>query len=132
MTAASSPIPQFALAQQFPPAQAVHVDIVDPFGQPTPIRITLAGRYTKAFKAAVARANEATPADADAGARLLEILIAATTAWDGILDAAGAPLPCTPELVRALYTHDDIPYVITQVTQAFTDQTRFFERAKTT
>lgn len=120
----------FALAQQFKPRESVTVEIVDPFGQPTPIKIHLAGRYTKAFRSAVALANEVSGEGADAIDRILNLIVAATTAWEGVLDAEGHPLPCEAPIVRALYTHDALPYVIEQVTKAFTDATRFFERAK--
>lgn len=120
----------FALAEQFKPRESVTVDILDPFGEPTPIKIHLAGRYTKAFKAAVALASDESGEDADGTERILNLIVAATTGWEGVLDAEGNPLPCDPPIVRALYTHDAIPYVITQVSRAFTDASRFFENAK--
>lgn len=120
----------FALAEQFKPRESVVVEIKDPFGEPTPIKIHLAGRYTKAFKAAVALASEQSGDEAGGTERILNLIVAATTAWEGVLDAEGKALPCEAHIVRALYTHDSIPYVITQVTQAFTDASRFFESAK--
>lgn len=34
----------------------------------------------------------------------LEILVACTVDWSGILTTKGEPIPCTPETVRALYS----------------------------
>lgn len=128
---APAPAPiTFALAEQFKPRETVTVAIVNPFGEPTPIRIHLAGRYTKAFKAAVALASTASGDDADGTTRILNLLVAATTGWEGVLNGEGKPLPCEAHIVRALYTDEAIPYVIEQVTKAFTDTTSFFERAK--
>jgi hypothetical protein len=117
--------PQFAIASQFKPKETVEVAITDPFGQPTPIRITLAGRYTKAFKAALALIQ-----DGNDESRVIDLLVAATTAWEGVLDAEGQPMPCEAHLVRALYSHPDLPWLAAQVSAAFTDQSRFFESAK--
>lgn len=35
----------------------------------------------------------------------LEIMVACTVGWSGILTTKGEPIPCTPETVRALYTN---------------------------
>lgn len=35
----------------------------------------------------------------------LEIMVACTVGWSGILTTKGEPIPCTPDTVRALYTN---------------------------
>lgn len=121
------PVPTFAIAQQFTPKAEVPVAIADPFGAPTAITITLAGLYTPAFKAAVAQVQDGE----DVEAKTLDLLVAATIRWEGVTDAAGAAVPCTAELVRALYTHPALPWLWNQVRKAFVDTSRFFESATT-
>lgn len=118
---------QFAIAQEFKPKDTVPVAIVDPFGNPTAITITLAGLYTPAFKAAIA----AVPEGDDVEAKTLDLLVAATVSWTGVTDDGGEPVPCVAEHVRALYAHPELPWLWAQVRRAFVDTSRFFERATT-
>lgn len=132
MTAVTPLVPTFAIAQQYRPKDAVVVEIVGPDKQPTPIRITLAGRYTPAFKAALAvlATADETASDEEAFDRIVSLLVAATTAWEGVLDGEGNALPCEAHTVRALYTHPELGWLWAQVRDAFNDTARFFENAK--
>jgi hypothetical protein len=125
---------QFAIQQDIQPKDAVAVAIVDPRDGTTPtgISITLAGRYTKAYRGAQAMIAEQMSggkiADAEAIERLRDLIVACTLSWDGVNDAEGAPVACTPEAVRALYTQ--VEWCYEQVRSAYLDGTRFFESAK--
>jgi hypothetical protein len=123
---------QFAIQQQIQPKDRVAVAILDPRDGKTPTGITihLAGRYTKAFKAAqalVAQQMAGDATDAEALERLRDLVAACTTGWEGVKDEAGADVLPTPDAVRALYTQ--VEWVYEQVRGAYLDTSRFFESA---
>lgn len=125
---------KFAIQQDIQPKDAVAVAIMDPreASKPTGISVTLAGRYTKAYKGAqamiAAQMQGGTIADAEAIERLRDLIVACTLDWSGVSDTDGNPVPCTPEAVRALYT--GVEWLYEQVRSAYLDSTRFFETAK--
>lgn len=125
--------PTFAIARQFVPKDAVEVAVTAPTdGQPTGIVITLAGRYTKAFKEAhaILQAAGVEITDEEAAAAMRKAVAAATIDWTGVLDAEGNALPYDRDTAEALYGHPHLDWLWAQVVQAFTDRARFFATAE--
>jgi hypothetical protein len=123
----------FKVAKTFIPKDAVTVEILAPTdgATPTGIVITLAGRYTKASKEAQAILADggARASDETAGLALRKAVAACTIAWEGVEGEDGQPVPCTVENAEALYGHASLEWLWMQMLRAYTDGTRFFERA---
>lgn len=101
---------KFDLAAQSAAGFAYHVR--DPLGVPMehegePVIITLAGADSPTYKnrqRELARENTEKPLDRDALA--MEMLVACTLGWRGII-WDGEPLPFTPENARMLYANHE-------------------------
>jgi len=113
------------------------VSIFAPDGQPTPMRVTLASRHSKEFRArktaldrawraAVDPALEMT-AEAYSELEILHIVVAQTVAWSGFA-VDGAALDCTTDTVRDLFTSPGLGWLFDQVAEEAFRRERFFVR----
>ncbi|RKI09711.1 hypothetical protein D7Y15_23330 [Corallococcus sp. AB030] len=114
------------------------VDILHPVtGQPTGMQVEVASadspRYREATRAIIEkatasaprasrRARPETPRDMEADA--LELLVACTVSWTGVLEGV-AQVPLTPDSARRLFTVH--PWLRRQVDEAVQDRASFFE-----
>jgi hypothetical protein len=114
------------------------VDILHPIsGEPTGMRLEVAGmdspRYRDATRTliekstasaprAARQAKKAAPRDMEADA--LELLVACTVSWTGVVES-GAAVPLTPDNARRLFTAH--PWLRRQVDEAVGDRASFFE-----
>lgn len=125
-------------------AERFDVPIVAPDGTPTPMVVTLMSRYSpeyraralQAQRARIAAASATAKPDTDAGgadgseddaveAFILETIVSVTADWRGFV-LEGAPMPCTPEHARALYTSPGLGWLYKQVGDAYLARERFF------
>lgn len=102
------------------------VDILSPTGEATDLKVKVRGAHSDAVRKAsedhTRRVAEAVKAakgrDIDFEAleklRDADLAAASTIDWAGF-ERDGKPLPCTPENVRALYTHPGFLWLSTQV-----------------
>lgn len=119
------------------------VPIVAPDGSRTPMVVTLMSRYSPEYRARVLaadrekieRATGTAAPDTDAAASatdaveafILDTVVSVTADWRGfVLD--GAPMPCTPETARTLYTSEGLGWLYQQVADAYLARERFFAR----
>ncbi|RKH93618.1 hypothetical protein [Corallococcus sp. AB038B] len=114
------------------------VDILHPItGQPTGMQVEVASadspRYREATRAIIEkvtasapragrRARQEPPRDMEADA--LELLVACTASWTGVMEG-GAAVPLTPDNARRLFTAH--PWLRRQVDEAVQDRASFFE-----
>ncbi|RYZ33279.1 MAG: hypothetical protein EOO72_14410, partial [Myxococcaceae bacterium] len=107
----------------------LRVDILHPItGQPTGMQVEVAGmdsqRYREATRSIIDKATASTvrasrrarqEASRDMEADALELLVACTVSWTGVMER-GAEVPLTPENARRLYAAH--PWLRRQVDEA--------------
>ncbi|MCY1042712.1 hypothetical protein OV208_15415 [Corallococcus sp. bb12-1] len=116
----------------------LRVDILHPItGKPTGMVVEVAGmdsqRYSEATRSIIDKATAGAPrtsrrarqeATRDMEADALELLVACTVSWTGVMER-GAEVPLTPENARRLYAAH--PWLRRQVDEAVSDRASFFE-----
>lgn len=111
------------------------VEITNPAtGEPTGIKITLAGPDSDAYRKIAmkvqneqlqyAMKNRGKTTAERLAANALETLIGATVSWEGLAED-GKELECTPENVRRVYT--EFPFIKEQVDEFLGDRRNFFK-----
>lgn len=113
------------------------VAIIAPDGAATPMVVTLASRHSKEFRARKAAIDRALRASMDGKAdmtveqyaeiEMVNIIVAQTVGWAGFaLD--GAPLDCTTDTARDLFTSPGLGWLFEQVAEEAFQRERFFVR----
>ncbi len=115
------------------------VEIVDPLGEPTDIRITVAGSDSDVYreaqkeqsKAAIARASRGgrrsqMPNPDEMEARALDFLASCTVDWRG-MEEDGVAVPFSAAAARRVYAEHR--WLREQVDEAIADRSLFFKRA---
>ncbi len=96
----------------------------------TPLRIKVAGRYSKKYRQAQKAANKAIGFKGDDDdARGVEVLSRITMEWDGAFDDEGTPIPLTKENAAVLYRAAF--FIAEQVDLATLEHERFFSVGST-
>ena len=113
------------------------VPIYAPDGMPTAMVVTLASRHSKEFrarKATIDRALRVSLGGAQemaveqyAEIEMMNVVVAQTVGWAGFV-VDGAPLACTTETARDLFTSPGLGWLFEQVAEEAFRRERFFVR----
>lgn len=117
-------------------AESVEVAITDPLDATvdTGMRVVVRSPNSSTMRAASAAwyAEHAPEGKIEKGqwtSFMLEMAIAGTVSWNGIVDGV-IPVASTPENIRALYEHPETAWIGEQVAAAYTDKSRFFGKPR--